>query len=468
MVTVKQHYLGCLAQASYVITSNQQSFVIDPRRDVQLYLDEASAEKNTIIGIMITHIHADFVAGHQELAELTNAPIYIGKQAGTEYDHRAIQQDMELTFGNAKIVFWETPGHTPGDISTVLYDLEKDPHHPIAVFTGDTLFNGDVGRPDLLASFGLQSDELASMLYDSLHKKILTLPDDTILYPGHGEGSLCGKNLAETCESTIGEQRKNNYALQAQSKAEFVNIVCLNQPTAPDYFLMDAVKNKQGVEPLLQVLEKIPALDYAAWKTTLGQKHVYYLDTRDNNDFSKNHLLGFTNISLDGQFATWAGIVLNQKWPVVFVCDDGDEEETMIRLARVGLDNIQGYLKGGFDMIPADVQRSSFKRVTATDAKRLIDHSPDAITIDMRSCTQREKAGIMAGATAYNFINYPHNLKSTLPPKDHPVFLFCNNGYQSPILASILKAQGYTDVIDIRGGFNSWVYAGLPTQKLTP
>src|SRR5271166_687186 len=341
----EQFYLGCLAHASYMLASEGEAVVVDPQRDVELYLKAAAEHNVAIRHIFETHLHADFVSGHQELASRTGAQIYIGAQAGAKFPHVPVRDGFALNFGRASIRVLETPGHTPESICLVVTDKEKSPS-PWAVLTGDTLFIGDVGRPDLSPSH--TPKELAGMLYDSLHSKLMKLDDRVLVYPAHGAGSLCGKNMRAERSSMIGTERLTNYALQIKSREEFVTQLTSNLPVRPEYFLKDAEINRTGAAALAD-LPPLRAIAPAELNAMLSAGEIA-LDVRPGEEFAAGHVPGSVNIALSGQFASWAGTVLGlSAHPVLIAADDAQLEEARLRLARVGIEVLDGYLDGGVD-----------------------------------------------------------------------------------------------------------------------
>ncbi|MBL6990797.1 MAG: MBL fold metallo-hydrolase [Bacteriovoracaceae bacterium] len=460
MVEIKQHYLACLAQASYTIISEDQAFVIDPRRDISEYTDELYDLKLSLAGVMVTHLHADFISGVKELADWGSAPLFAGKNAHVEYDHTAVSDGSSITFGRARIDFLETPGHTPGDISALLFDLDKSETDPVAIFTGDTLFNGAVGRPDLLASFGFDRRDLANMLYESLYNKILKLPNHVVVYPGHGEGSLCGKSLAEGTITTIGEQKKNNYALQAMNKEHFFYLI-KDQPKAPKYFVMNATMNKQGVCALATTLDKVPALSLESFQQLINEEDVFILDTRDGSDFADGFIPNSVNVSLDGQFAVWAGILVDPDKKIVIVADESEEEESIIRLSRVGLENIVGYLDGGFDSWKQHgMLVDNYTRIRAKNAQKYIESSEVGAVIDLRNMSKISKEGRIKDALHVDLLEVSENLEHLVVDRKKKLLLFCSVGFQSPMAISMLRKMGHTNLVDIEGGMYAWKNAG--------
>src|SRR5262245_28423365 len=344
-----QFYLNCLAHASYLIADEETRIaaVVDPQRDVDRYLAFAEERGLQIAHVFLTHLHADFVAGHLELRDRAGATIYLGANAKAEYAFTPLRDGDRVEFGRVRLQAIETPGHTPESVSIAVFDLDRSATEPHAVLTGDTLFVGDVGRPDLRAALGWSATELGGMLYESLRTKLLTLPDASLVYPAHGAGSLCGKALSKETVSTIGEQRRVNYALQPMTKAEFVDLVTADQPDAPPYFTYDAVLNSLERPTLDQALErelKPLSLDQVLAMQSSGAQ---LLDTREPSEFAAGHLASSVNVGLGGQYATWAGTILEQTRPIIIVAVPGRESEAAIRLGRIGFDNVAGYLDGG-------------------------------------------------------------------------------------------------------------------------
>ena len=338
---LKQYYLGCLAHASYMIADERTGVaaIVDPQRDIQQYLDDAEANGWKIQYVFLSHFHADFLAGHIELREKTGAHIYLGARAEAEYEFNPVKDGDVIEFGDVRIRVMETPGHTPEGISLQVFDLTNSDAEPHAVLTGDTLFIGDVGRPDLLASIGVTADELADMLYDSVNR-LRKLPDATLVYPAHGAGSMCGKALAKETFSTIGEQKKFNYALQPMSRDEFKAIVTEDQPEVPDYFVHDAILNRQDRASLEETMKTSLKPLSVEDVLRLQNSGAQVVDVRDAVDYEGAHLRNVTNIALDGKYATWCGTVLNHDDPIVVIAETGGEEEAVMRLGRIGFDNV--------------------------------------------------------------------------------------------------------------------------------
>jgi len=449
----EQFYLGCLAHASYLLASEGEAIVIDPQRDVDIYLQAAAEHGFQIRHIFETHLHADFVSGHKELAERTGATIYIGKSAGARFSHVDVEDGFQLRAGKLRIEVRETPGHTAESICLVVSDAEKS-DKPWAVFTGDTLFIGDVGRPDL--SKNLTPQELAAKLYDSLHQKLLTLPDDVLVYPAHGAGSLCGRNMRAERSSTIGTERLTNYALQIRSRDEFVRELTSRVPVRPDYFLQDAEINREGAAPLSQLPELAP-ISPPRLKAMLDDGALA-LDVRPGSEFAADHVPGSVNIALSGQFASWAGALLGLSCKPVLIADTAEQiSEAQIRLARVGIEKLCGYLQGGVAAWQKDgLPIAQFPEISV---QSLRERRRDLRLIDVR----REgewKAGHIDGAEWFPL----DNLTKTLPSgdRDAPIAVHCKSGYRSAIACSLLQRAGFTNVSNVLGGFDAWQAASLP------
>ena len=464
---VKQYYLGCLSHASYMITDDKSrtAAVVDPQRDIEQYLLDAAKGGHTIKYVFLTHFHADFLAGHIELRDKTNAAIYIGRRGQTEYPATHVKDGDRIEFGDVRLEILETPGHTPEGISILVYDLAQSGDQPYAVLTGDTLFIGDVGRPDLLASIGVTADELADMLYDSLRQKLTTLPDATLVYPAHGAGSMCGKNLSSDTVSTIGEQKKFNYALQPMSRAEFKAIVTAEQPEAPGYFIHDALLNRQERSSLDATLAK--SLQGINLEQVLGlvDQGAQLLDVREAIDFEGAHLAGALNIPIHGKFATWCGTMLNHTEPIVVIAEPGREQEAILRLGRIGFDNVLGYLSGGMTMLesrPDLVRRIDRITAVALAGQQATTGAP--VVVDVRTAKE------WAGGHIPNSLNVPLNhLRQSLAelPPARTVVVHCEGGYRSAIAASMLTQAGRSNVMDLVGGFKAWQASKLPIEMGT-
>ena len=449
----EQFYLGCLAHASYMLGSGGEAVVVDPQRDVQLYLDAAAQHGLTIRHIFETHLHADFVSGHKELAARAGATIYIGAQAGAKFAHVPVSDGFLLKFGSAHIRVAETPGHTPEGICLLVTNPEEAVD-PWAALTGDTLFIGDVGRPDLSKTH--TPEQLAGLLYDSLHQRLMTLPDATLVYPAHGAGSLCGKNMRAERSSTIGTERLTNYALQIASREEFVRQLTTNLPTRPDYFLQDAEINRSGA-PALEELAKLPALAPAKLATLMATD-VVRLDVRAADDFAAGHVPGSVNIGLSGQFASWAGTVLGLNSRIVVIGETSAIiEEARLRLARVGIEKVEGYLEGGVNAW----QAAGFPLATTPQitVEELRGRGAALPVLDVRREAEW-KAGHLEHATWRALDDFPHGLPAL--DRAAPVAVHCKGGYRSMIACSLLEKAGFKNVINIRGGIDAWQDAKLP------
>jgi hydroxyacylglutathione hydrolase len=473
-VILRQFYLNCLAHASYLVGDERSGLaaVVDPQRDVDQYLAFAADHRLRITHVFLTHFHADFIAGHLELRDRTGAAIYLGRAANAEYAFTPVGDGSVIDLGDVRIEALETPGHTPESISLVVYDTTTSAATPAAVLTGDTLFVGDVGRPDLRAALGWSAVDLGGMLFNSLHGKLLALPDATLVYPAHGAGSLCGKALSKDTVSTIGDQRRVNYALRPMSQAAFVDLVTTDQPEAPAYFTYDAVLNSRERPTLDQALarELQPlTLDQLLAAQRSGAQ---VLDTRDPAEFASAHLAGSINIGLGGQYATWAGTILDATEPIIIVAQPGAETESAMRLGRIGFDQVAGFLKGGLAAAANRESESDASHndslIVSTDrlsphvaAERLASSQPP-LAIDVRS--PRERAEKWIADTAHIPLNSLRTAALVLP-RDRPLLVFCAGGYRSSMAASLLQRDGFTNVSELAGGIAAWEAAGLPVSR---
>ncbi|MBI4247376.1 MAG: MBL fold metallo-hydrolase [Candidatus Rokubacteria bacterium] len=451
----KQYYLGCLSQASYLIGDERTrtAVVVDPRRDVDEYLADAAAQGLRIAHVILTHFHADFVAGHLELRDRAGARIHLGARARAEYDFSPLADGDRLELGTVRLEALETPGHTPEGISLLVYDLTKDARAPQAVLTGDTLFIGDVGRPDLMASAGVSARDLAGMLYESVHTKLLRLPAETLVYPGHGAGSMCGKSLSSETVSTIEAQRRDNYALQPMGKDEFVRLITSDQPDAPEYFAYDAELNRRERPTLDRALDRELAPLSLAAVLAAQRDGAQVLDTRDPADFASGHLAGSINIGLGGRYATWGGILLSPERPILLVTAPGAERTSALRLGRIGFDNVRGVLAGGIEAaaVRPDVLRQTTRLTTAELRARLADGG--LVLVDVRFESEFRRSTIPGS------VNVPlHHLRDRLAeiPGAEPVLVYCQTGLRSSTAASVLEQSGRTDVLDLVGGIAAW------------
>ena len=464
---IQQYYLACLSHASYMITDEKTktAAVVDPQRDIEQYLADAKVGGYTIRHVFLTHFHADFIAGHIELRDAAGATIHLGSRAQAEFEFAPMKNGDVVEFGDVRIEIMETPGHTPEGISILVYDLAKSRSEPQAVLTGDTLFIGDVGRPDLLASIGVTADELADMLYDSITNKLVKLPDATLVYPAHGAGSMCGKSLSKETVSTIGEQKRFNYALQTMSREEFKQLVTADQPEAPDYFVHDAILNRKERASLGDAMNKTLKRLSLDDVLSLAQSGAQLLDVRDGIDFEGGHLRGSINIALSGKYATWAGTMLAHDRPIVVIAAEGGEEEAIMRLGRIGFDNVAGYLGGGMNALAARadlVERTD--RITALAlAEWLAGQRPHAgpvpLIIDVRN-EQEHAGGHIDGAVNIPLAHLGERISEI--PADRPVAVHCEGGYRSAIAASLLQKLGRGDVYDLVGGYKAWLASKTP------
>jgi hydroxyacylglutathione hydrolase len=453
---LKQYYLGCLAHASYLIADQVagEAAVIDPQRDVEQYVDDAHALGCRVTHVFLTHFHADFLAGHLELRDRENATIYLGARAAAEFAFTPMADGARVQVGSVRLEVLETPGHSPESISILVHDPDFSDDVPYAVLTGDTLFIGDVGRPDLRGSLGWSADELGSMLYDSLHQKLLPLPDDTLVYPAHGAGSLCGKNLSTDTVSTMGVQRVYNYALQPMSRGRFIEIVTEDQPDTPAYFTYDAVLNTQERPTLDEALERELqplTLDDALRMVAAGAQ---LLDTRDSTDYAGAHMRWSISVGLGGSFATWCGTVLDPQRPVVLVSDPGSEVEAAMRLGRIGFDNVAGYVADGMqrlDDAPQLVER--IERITAGSLAEQLASGAPPVAVDVRA------PGEWAAGHIDEALHVPlSRLRDQLDalPRDRAVVVYCASGYRATIAASLMRLDGREDVAVLVGGLAAW------------
>ena len=463
-VILKQFYLNCLAHASYLIADEEAGIaaVVDPQRDVDRYVELAREHKLRIAHVILTHLHADFIAGHLELRDRAGATIYLGAKAQAEYQFTALGDGSVVEFGRVRLKVLETPGHTPESISIVVYDLGRSGTEPYAVLTGDTLFVGDVGRPDLRVALGWSAADLGGLLFDSLQTKLLALPDASLIYPAHGAGSLCGKAISKETVSTIGEQRRMNYALQPMSKKEFIELVTADQPEAPPYFTYDAVLNSKERPTLEETLgRQLKPLELdRVLELQAGGAQV--LDTREPEEFASAHLAGSINIGLSGQYATWAGTVLSREQSIAIIANPGREWESAIRLGRIGFDNVVGYLNDGMRSLESrpDVTMKT-ERLSAALAAELLASSEPPFLVDVRAPREREQKLIDGSASMP--LNQLAQRAEELP-KNRELLVYCAGGYRSSIAASLLQQKGFDRVSEIAGGMAAWDAAKLQVR----
>jgi glyoxylase-like metal-dependent hydrolase (beta-lactamase superfamily II) len=458
-MVLEQYYLGCLAHASYLIADPEsgEAAVVDPQRDVDQYVADARRHGCRIAYVILTHFHADFVAGHLELRDREGARIVLGARASAEYDFLPVGDGDTIDMGRVRLGFLETPGHSPESITILVYDLDRSDSRPYAALTGDTLFIGDVGRPDLRASLGWSAEELGAMLYDSLRDKLLTLPDETLVYPTHGAGSLCGKSLSAESVSTIGEQRRSNYALQPMGRDDFIRIVMADQPDSPAYFTYDAVLNTRERPTLERTLEReltpLGLDEVLAVRDDGGQ----ILDCRDPAEFDAAHLVGSLNVGLGGSYATWCGTLLDAARPIALIADPGREVEAATRLGRIGFDNVAGFLEGGMQALDAhpdlDDLVEGIECVTAVDLADQVGSPEPPLLLDVRSVREWGEKHIDGS------LNIPlAQLRARMDelPRDRAIVVYCETGYRSAIGASLLRMSGFTRVDDLLGGIAAW------------
>jgi glyoxylase-like metal-dependent hydrolase (beta-lactamase superfamily II)/rhodanese-related sulfurtransferase len=450
-----QYYLDCLSQASYLIgdESTGLAVVVDPRRDVGEYLDDARGKGLTIVGVINTHFHADFVSGHLELSRETGAWIGYGDAASADFPIRRLADQERITLGEVTLEVMATPGHTPESISILVFEHPSD-ETAYGVLTGDALFIGDVGRPDLLASVGVSAEELGRMLYDSVQRRLMGLPDEVRVFPAHGAGSACGKNLSTERQSTIGNQRAYNYACQPMPEEQFLAVVTEGQPAAPGYFLYNATLNKLDREPR-DVDATVPALTDAEVEEALASGAALH-DARDVQEFAAGHLRGSVNVPADGRMAETVGMVFTPDQAVVIVAPEGTEQEVATRFARIGFDNVLGYLPDAeayFLSHQDDVERAS--RLSAPAADESVA-GPDVQVVDIRNAGE-VVAGMVPGARHIPLAELA--VRAVELEADKPVLVYCAGGWRSSVAASLLRSKGFADVSDILGGYGAWALA---------
>jgi glyoxylase-like metal-dependent hydrolase (beta-lactamase superfamily II)/3-mercaptopyruvate sulfurtransferase SseA len=461
---IRRFYLGCLAHASYLVENNGEAAVIDPQRDVDLYIDEARNSGLNLRWVIETHLHADFVSGHLELARRTGATICIGAGSGAAFPHRALNDGDELPLGRGVLRILSTPGHTEEGVSILAIPAET-PNNPLAVFTGDTLFIGDVGRPDLSPTRTPQ--QLAAMLYDSLRLKLMTLPEATLVYPAHGAGSLCGRQMSSESSSTIGKERRMNYALQPMTREQFVDLLTADLPARPAYFQDEVQRNRSGAAPL----DELPPLRELAPSAALDLQStgVVILDTRPTMEFAAVHIPGSLHIPLNGQFASWAARLLGiEGVSIVLLAEDAaTTQESRLRLARVGIENVAGVIAGGiYGWIDADLPVKSVSQISAQELAEQLRSPASPITlaspftlIDVRERAER-LAGSIPGSLSIPLPELSRRLNEIDPAAT--VFVHCKSGYRSAIATSILQAAGFDSVVNLTGGYDAWALTFPP------
>jgi glyoxylase-like metal-dependent hydrolase (beta-lactamase superfamily II) len=458
----KQFYLGCLAHASYMIGSGDEAVVVDPQRDVEQYIAESAAQGLKIKYVIETHLHADFVSGHCELAARAGAEIIFSQHANATFPHRAVRDGDEINIGRVTLRFMETPGHTPDSISVLVIDRDVS-GEPQKVLTGDTLFIGDVGRPDLSGSRGHTAEAMAATLYESLHGKLLKLDDAVEVFPAHGAGSMCGRNISNETSSTIGQQRKFNYALGAMSKNEFVRMMTTGMPAAPTYFSRDAEINRTGA-PALEALPRPVSLTPDAFEL-LVREGALVLDVRAAAAYGEAHLPGSLNIGLGGQFASWAGSLVAPDTPLLLVADDESKvEEAVLRLARVGLENVRGFLQGGTSAwVESGRATNAVPQISVAELHRRIQEEPDMQLLDVRRPAEYE-SGHAPRALLAPLSELQSNPLDSLDPA-RAVAVICAGGYRSSAATSLLEMRGFRQLYNVTGGTAAYVAAGYPVEK---
>ncbi len=458
-VYVERFYLGCLAHASYFVHSEGEAAVIDPQRDVEIYLEAAQRTGAKILHVIETHLHADFISGHHELAARTGARIYLGDGAGAAFEHTAVRDGDSLVFGKCRLDFLQTPGHTLESICAVMTDL-GNPGAPKAVFTGDTLFVGDVGRPDLSGTYTPQ--ELAGFLYRSLQERLMPLPDDTQVYPAHGAGSLCGRQMSSESSSTIGKERRTNYALQAKSADEFIHLLTDSLPARPEYFARDVELNRQGAAPI----DQLPPLSALAPDEVLRMQAegAIVVDTRPAIEFAVAHVPGALHIALTGQYASWAARILGLDAKLIICGEDAEHvRESQLRLARVGIENVAGYLAEGITgWVRGGHAVEYIPQITVQDLAGLLETERERVAIlDVR------EPGEVAGGAMEGSVRIPlGELARRMGELNRGKLLVthCKGGYRSSIATSLLRRAGFQDIANLTGGFDAWKAAGLDVK----
>ncbi|MCJ0741316.1 MBL fold metallo-hydrolase [Pedobacter montanisoli] len=455
---IEQIYTGCLAEAAYYIESNGEAAIIDPLREIAPYLNKAAQNNAKIKYIFETHFHADFVSGHVDLAQKSGAVIVYGPTAKTQFEAHIAKDGEQFKIGDVTITVLHTPGHTPESTTYLLTDEEGKAH---CIFTGDTLFIGDVGRPDLAQQGDMTMEDMAATLYDSLHQKIMVLPDDVIVYPAHGAGSACGKNMSKETFDTLGNQKQVNYALKATSKEQFIHEVTDGILPPPQYFAKNAAMNKLGYASIDAVYEQgMKALNPSEFEAMANQSGALILDTRDPQQFAKGFVPNSINIGLNGQFAPWVGaLVTDLKQPILLIADQGKEQETITRLARVGYDNTIGYLAGGFEGWKAENRETDqIKSISATEFEDVVNEQPNLLALDVRKPGEYQAEHLEF--TLARPLDYINDWMPEVKPEE-TYYIHCAGGYRSMIAASILKARGIDHVIDVAGGYGAIKNTGL-------
>jgi len=462
----KQFYLACLAHASYLIGSEGEAAVVDPQRDVDEYIKEADAHGFKIKYIIETHLHADFVSGHRELSARTGAEIVFSEAAGVAFPHHAVKEGDEIKLGKVILRIMETPGHTPESICILVSDTEVS-NQPQKVLTGDTLFIGDIGRPDLAGGKGYTPQMMAGMMYDTLHEKLLKLSNDVEVYPAHGAGSMCGKSMSKETSSTIGEQRRFNYALKPMAKDEFVRMMTAELPEAPAYFPRDAEINRTGAEALSHLSKPKPLTPEQVRELTSQTNSLRYviLDVRAAAEFGAGHVPDSLNIGLGGQFAIWAGSLVPLTAPIVIVAESSTQvEEAQMRLARVGIENVKGYLKGGVEEWRlSGFALATVPQISVDELNTLISEQTPLQIVDVRRPPEYA-SGHVPRAIHAPLSTLPATIQTPLLNPAEPTAVICAGGFRSSAATSILKQNGFTNLLNITGGTTAWINAGYPVE----
>lgn len=457
-MVLKKFYLKCLSHGSYFLADEEsrEAAIIDPQRDIDQYLSLLAAEGFHLKYILETHVHADFISGHWDLAAKTGAEVVYGAKAMALRPHRKVKDGDELRLGNGvSIRVLETPGHTPESVCYLVRDIH-DPESAASLFSGDTLFVGDVGRPDLLGA-RMPAEELASLLYDTVERKLKTLPDATRVYPAHGAGSACGKHIGDAEFTTIGAEKRGNEALKTKDRAAFIRLVTSDLPDAPAYFAEDARLNLEGLRPLDVVLAGLVGLSPDSVLTEIS-RGAWVLDTRAPAIFAQGSLPGAINIGLDGQFAPWVGALLRRDTPLIILAEDGREVEAAMRCGRIGYENIRGFLKGGIQAwISQGLPTHSYARLSPAEILQPSSHT----LLDVRSPAERS-LGSIPGAFGIPLAQLSHRLETV--DRTRPIDVYCGSGYRSAMAVSLLRKAGYAEVRDLEGGFTAYQAAGLPIE----
>lgn len=458
---VEQIYTGCLAEAAYYIESNGEAVIIDPLRETAPYIERAEADGAKIKYVLETHFHADFVSGHLDLAKKTGATIVFGPTAVPNFKAHIAKDGEILKVGKVSIKVLHTPGHTMESSTYLLFDENGKEY---AIFSGDTLFMGDVGRPDLAVKTDLTREDLAGHLYESLQNKIMPLPDDVIVYPGHGAGSACGKKMSQETWGYLGEQKETNYALQPMSKEQFVKEVTTGLVDPPQYFPKNAVMNKMGYDSFDDVLERgMNPLSVRAFKAAWEEENALVIDTRPQDVFAKGFIPGTVFIGIDDNFAPWTGaLVPDLKQPILFICDPGREEEVITRMSRVGYDNSIGYLEGGFDAwVAAGEEVDTMEEIEAEELVKL-HGQPDVNILDVRKTSEYDAQHVIG---AQNFPLDFINKNMSEVDRNKTYYLHCAGGYRSMIAASVLRTRGFEKLVNIKGGYKAVVETKIPMTE---